>query len=111
MALKFRLKGLAETFIDEIRCPGCGFTGRDDQNFTTDLTRVTLEGIVVVAECRRCGEIFVPDTQRCGILNARELRVAVENDARETGEPLFRGIEAVRLSAERLNAQRRGDLH
>ena len=47
MALKFRLKGLAETFIDEISCPGCGLAGADDQNFATELTKVTFDGIIV----------------------------------------------------------------
>jgi hypothetical protein len=33
MALKFRLKGLAETFVDTITCPCCSAVGVDDQNF------------------------------------------------------------------------------
>ena len=48
MALKFRLKGLAETFVDSITCPCCGVVGVDDQNFTTELTKVTYQGIIVV---------------------------------------------------------------
>ena len=111
MALKFRLKGLAETFIDSIACPGCGVIGNDDQYFTTELTRVTFEGIIVVVQCRSCAEIFVPITQRLGILNMEELKQAVEKDARETGEPLMNGFKAVKLNAEKLNAMRKGDLH
>jgi len=111
MALKFRLKGLAETFIDEISCPGCGVQGNDDQHFATEMTRVTYEGIVVVAECKCCGEIFVPSLQRFGIINPNALRDAVERDHKESGEPLFQDFKAVRLNAEKLNAQKKGGVH
>ena len=111
MALKFRLKGLAETFIDEIKCPGCGLLGADDENFATELTKVTLEGIIVVVQCKTCGEIFVPRTQRLGVINIDALRAAVEKDHQETGEPMVFGLEGVRLNAEKLNALRKGDLH
>lgn len=111
MALKFRLRGLAETFIDEITCPCCGSVGRDDQNFETEHTRVTYEGIIVVVECRSCAEIFVPNSQRLGVINPDALRKAVEQDSFETGEPLVHDIHAVRLSVEKLNAERKGELH
>ena len=111
MALKFRLKGLAETFIDEIYCPACGVCGADDQHFTTELTKVTFEGIIVVVQCRACGEIFVPRTQRLGVLNPIALRAAVEKDSIETGEPVMANFEDVRLNAEKLNAMRHGDLN
>ena len=111
MALKFRLKGLAETFIDSISCPHCQTTGSDDQLFSTEYTKVTYDGIVVVVQCRSCGEIFVPDSQRLGVINPVELRRAVEKDAQENGEPPLLSLQAVRTSAERLNAQRKGDLH
>lgn len=111
MALKFRLKGLAETFIDEIMCPGCGMVGTDDTNFATDLTKVTLEGIIVVVQCRSCHEIFVPGTQRLGIINPLELRKAVDRDSQETGEAPITDLKAVRTTAEKLNAMRKGELH
>lgn len=111
MALKFRLRGLAETFIEEATCPGCGALGNDDSFFATDHTRVTCQGIVVVIECRRCGEIFVPSSQRLGVLNPSELRQAVEKDSRDTGEPILPDIEAVRIRVEKMNALRKGDLH
>lgn len=111
MALKFRLKGLAETFVEHITCPGCGACGNDDQHFMTDLTRVTYEGIVVVSECKSCGEIFVPELQRLGVVNRARLYEAVQKDASDTGEPLFQAIQDVRFHAERLNAARKGDLH
>ncbi|MBX7145568.1 MAG: hypothetical protein K1X79_14045 [Oligoflexia bacterium] len=111
MALKFRLKGLAETFIEEITCPCCGVIGNDDQSFSTELTKVTFEGIIVVVQCKSCAEIFVPDSQRLGILNPDELRRAVEKDSTDTGEPLLPNLEAVQLSAERLNAMRKGEVH
>lgn len=111
MALKFRLKGLAETFIETISCPACGIQGRDDELFSTELTKVTFDGIIVVVQCKSCGEIFVPDTQRFGILNPLELRRAVEKDIQETGEPGLIDLRAVRLNAEKLNAQRRGGVH
>ena len=111
MALKFRLKGLAETFIEEIACPGCGTCGKDDQYFGTELTKVTFDGIIVVVQCRGCGEIFVPKTQRLGVLDPVELRRAVEKDVQDTGDTGLVSLAAVRLNAERLNAQRKGSLH
>lgn len=111
MALKFRLKGLAETFIDEIVCPCCGSMGSDDQLFSTEFTKVTFEGIIVVVQCRSCGEIFVPSSQRLGVINPNELKRAVEKDSVETGEPCLSGFRAVKISAEKLNASRKGDLH
>lgn len=111
MALKFRLKGLAETFVEQITCPGCGVAGNDDQHFATELTKVTYEGIVVIVECRGCGEIFVPNTQRLGVINPDALRVAVEKDADDSGEALHSTLRDVRLTAEKLNAARKGDLH
>lgn len=111
MALKFRLKGLAETFVDHITCPNCAAVGSDDENFSTELTKVTYDGIIVVVQCRHCNEIFVPITQRLGVLNPVELGKAVDKDHEETGEPLLAGIEAVRLNAEKLNALRKGEVH
>ncbi len=111
MALKFRLKGLAETFIENMTCPGCGQYGNDDQHFTTELTRVTYEGIIVVVQCRCCAEIFVPNTQRLGILDPDELKLAVEKDSKDTGEPLMSNFNSVKLNVEKLNAMRKGDLH
>jgi hypothetical protein len=111
MAIKFRLRGLAETFIERIHCPGCGLKSTDDTEFSTELTRVSLQGIIVVLQCRQCSEIFVPQNQRLGIVDQTELRLAVERDARDTGEPLFATFDSVLVNAERLNAQRKGDLH
>lgn len=111
MALKFRLKGLAETFVDTITCPCCGLVGSDDQNFSTEFTKVTYEGIVVVVQCRGCNEIFVPRTQRLGVLDVKALKVAVEKDSVDSGQAILPGWEAVSLSAERLNAQRKGTVH
>ena len=111
MTLKFRLRGMAETFIDVIDCPSCGETGTDETQFHTEHTRVTFDGIVVVVQCRGCGEIFVPILQRLGVINPPALRRAVVQDSQETGEPVFPDVRAVKLNAERLNALRRGDLH
>ncbi len=111
MSLKFRLKGLAETFIDELTCPCCGVSGADDQYFATELTRVTFDGIIVVVQCKSCGEIFVPKTQRLGVLNPPALQAAVIKDSQGTGEPVMPNFEAVRLNAEKLNALRKGDLN
>lgn len=111
MALKFRLKGLAETFIDTITCPSCNTTGNDDQHFSTEFTKVTFEGIIVVVQCLGCGEIFVPETQRLGIIDPAQLKVAVEKDMRETGETALIDLKAVRLNAQKLNALRKGEMH
>lgn len=111
MALKFRLKGLAETFIEEIVCPCCGTTGNDDQSFTTELTKVTYDGIIVVVQCKSCAEIFVPSSQRLGVLNPEELKKAVQKDSVDTGEAVMPNVETVRLNAERLNAMRKGEVH
>jgi ribosomal protein S27E len=113
MGLKFRLKGLAETFIDQVKCPCCGHDGGEegDQGFRTDLTRVTYEGIVVVISCELCGNIFVPDGQRHGIINTQKLRLAVERDSIKTGQPLYSDRNSVRLDVERLNAERGSGVH
>lgn len=111
MALKFRLKGLAETFVDAITCPCCGTNGSDDQNFSTEFTKVTYEGIVVVVQCRSCSEIFVPNSQRLGILDYQALRGAVEKDSVDSGEAILPSLSAVKLSAEKLNALRKGEMH
>lgn len=111
MGLKFRLSGLAETFIEEILCPTCGTTGTDESHFTTELTKVTFDGIVVVVQCRSCGEIFVPDTQHLGVVNPTGLKAAVKKDSVDTGEPLLANVQMVKLAAEKLNAQRKGGLH
>ena len=111
MALKFRLRGLAETFIDGITCPGCGVLGNDDSQFGTDHTRVTLDGIIVVVQCKSCGEIFVPKEQRLGVISPKDLRDAVYKDSQDTGEPVLENLNAVKLAVERLNAMRKGDMH
>ncbi|MEZ4753155.1 MAG: hypothetical protein R3A13_02455 [Bdellovibrionota bacterium] len=111
MALKFRLKGLAETFIDEVICPCCGSTGNDDLYFSTELTKVTFEGIIVIMQCKSCAEIFVPNTQRLGIISPEKLREAVAKDSEDSGEPILQNLSAVVLCAERMNADRKGDLH
>ena len=111
MALKFRVKGMAETFIESITCPHCGISGPDDQHFATEYTKVTLEGIIVVVQCKACNEIFVPTSQRLGVLNYSALCSAVEKDSADSGNPILVGLAAVRLSAEKLNAERKGCLH
>ena len=111
MALKFRLRGLAETFLDTICCPSCGKSGSDDQNFSTEFTKVTYEGIIVVVQCKSCNEIFVPNLQRLGILDSSALKIAVEKDSVDSGEGIMYGIQSVRLTAEKMNAQRKGSLH
>lgn len=111
MALRFRLKGLAETLIEEIECPCCGLDGVDDQNFSTEHTKVTYEGIVIVLDCKECGEIFVPTNQQLGIINPSELESAVKKDHVKTGEPLHNGLDSVLMNAEKLNAFRKGMVH
>ena len=108
MSLRFRLKGLAETFIDEICCPSCGYKGKDDQFFSTDMTRVTFDGIVVIAQCKVCTELFVPDTQRLGIVSQKALKEAVEKDLKLTGEFTFATLQGVQDNVSKLNAERRG---
>ena len=110
MALKFRLRGLAETFIEGITCPGCGVNGNDDNQFATDHTRVTFDGIIVVVQCKGCNEIFVPREQRLGVISPKDLRDAVHKDSRETGEPILDSVAAVKLAVEKMNALRKGEL-
>ncbi len=113
MPLKFRLKGLAETFVDLIQCPKCKHDGGDggDEGFKTDLSRVTFDGIVVVIQCEKCSHVFVPDRQRFGVINIQKLRRAVEKDCKQSGEPLFPRIADVRLDVERLNAEKGRGAH
>ncbi|MCB0330212.1 MAG: hypothetical protein KDD70_11120 [Bdellovibrionales bacterium] len=111
MALKFRLRGLAETFIDSVTCPGCGRVGSDDDDFATEETRVTFNGIVVVVTCPSCSEVFVPKSQRLGIVNLNALREAVIQDSYDTGEPILHDLRAVEELVEKSNADRKGDIH
>lgn len=113
MPLKFRLKGLAETFIDHIRCPACGHDGGDegDNGFRTELTRVTFDGIIIVITCEICSYVFVPDGQRLGVINSRKLRTAVERDSRNSGQPIYPDLASVRLDVERMNAERNSEIH
>lgn len=111
MALKFRLRGLAETFIEEICCPGCQHVGGDEESFSTEHTRVTFDGIIVVMRCKSCEHVFVPDKQRLGVLNPSALKSAVEKDSLDTGEPIFDSMRAVKLAVERDAARDRGDVH
>jgi len=108
MALKFRLKGLAETFVDNVCCPGCGYDGgpNGEKGFATERTKVTYDGIVVVLECEQCETIFVPYEQRHGIINVWALREAVEKDCNKNGQPLFPSRKAVELDVEKLNASK-----
>lgn len=112
MALKFRLKGLAETFVEAIRCPTCGHDGGDqgDQGFRTEFTRVTYDGIVVVVECDACHNVFLPGGQRNGVLNSQKLRLAVEKDSATTGQPVFTTRREVELEVERMNAERKDEV-
>lgn len=113
MPLKFRLRGLAETFVDEISCPCCGHDGGEngDQGFATEHTRVTFDGIVVVIQCDICAHVFVPDSQRLGIINSRKLRSAVEKDSLNTGVPIYTDIACVKLEVEKLNAEQNEEIH
>lgn len=111
MPLKFRLKGLAETFVDTLRCPKCAHDGGEggDEGFRTDMSRVTFDGIIVVIQCEQCSHIFVPDGQRLGIINSQRLRRAVERDSAQSGDPILENIKAVRVEVEKLNAVRDGN--
>lgn len=113
MPLKFRLKGLAETFVDSIRCPTCGHNGGEegDEGFRTDHTRVTFDGIVVVIECAHCETVFVPREQRMGIVDSGKLRIAVVRDSEKSGLPVLSSVGEVRLDVERLMASRSESVH
>ena len=111
MAIKFRLRGLAETLIEQITCPKCGFESCEDDGFHTDETRVTFEGIVVVVSCKTCHELFVPKAQSLGIVDAGALKEAVIQDSVETGEPLYQQLGDVELAVEFKNADRNDQLH
>ncbi len=108
MPLKFRLKGLAETFVENACCPMCHHDGADEgeQGFYTELTKVTYDGIVVVIQCPKCAYVFMPDGQRNGVINHARLRAAVERDSNTTGQPILPNREAVRNEVEKINAQR-----
>ena len=111
MALRFRLKGLAETFIDIVECPSCNTMGTDDQQFSTELSRVTFEGIIVICQCKSCNSIFVPQKQKIGVVNMQRLHAAVLKDSTDTGEPLLAAMKDVVMHVEQINASRSGDVH
>lgn len=111
MPLKFRLRGLAETFIDSLACPACGAMSQEDEHFSTEETRVTFDGIVVVVTCNSCSEVFVPKTQRLGVVDPTALREAVIQDSEDTGEPVLQNLQAVQAFIEQSNADRKDDIH
>jgi len=112
MPLKFRLKGLAETFVEGVVCDTCGNDGGEegDEGFRTDQSRVTYNGIVAVIECAHCGNIFVPADQRLGIIDSARLRSAVERDSEVTGQPVYENKEDVILDVEKINASKNNQI-
>jgi predicted metal-binding protein len=86
-------------------------TGHDDSQFSTELTKVTFDGIVAVLQCRSCREIFVPETQRLGIVDCERLREAVQQDVQDGDNLDERSLVGIRLIVERMNAERRGGVH
>ncbi len=113
MSLKFRLKGLAETFVENVTCPCCGHDGGEqgDQGFLTDHTKVTYQGIIVVIECATCTHVFIPAKQKHGIINSGRLRDAVDNDSMNTGQPVMLDLQAVSLEVEKMNAEKTLSVH
>ena len=113
MALKFRLRGLAETFVEEIVCPCCGHEVKDesDGSLSTEHTKVTLSGIVVVVKCGSCQYVFIPHEQKFGVINTQRLQLAVERDSKNSGQPVFRGLGCVKVEVERINAVKTMKMH
>lgn len=111
MALKFRLRGLAETFIDELTCPNCRYCSDSENDFKTDDTKITESGIIIVAECNFCGEIFVPENQKVGVINPKLLSSALVTESVVKKLPPLKSFNDVKLKIEQMNAVRRGDLH
>jgi hypothetical protein len=127
MALKFRLRGLAETFVEEVVCPCCGHSAstsepnkqhnshsdddKAESGLKTEHTKVTLSGIVVVVQCGGCEHVFIPRDQRLGVLNHQKLHDAVERDSKNTGQPIFKGLPCVSMEVERINAYKVQKFH
>ena len=113
MTLKFRLRGLAETFVEEIVCPCCGHEVKDESesNLSTEHTKVTLSGIVVVVKCGSCHYVFVPDEQKFGVINTQRLQLAVERDSQNSGQPVYKGLSCVKVEVERINAAKSAKMH
>jgi hypothetical protein len=110
MALRFKLKNIAETVIEELKCPGCGLIANDEKLFSTDMTRLTVDGIVVVAECRCCGEVFIPIGQRTGIMDVRNFREVIKSEYGHAKGPAP-SRQSMEMEAEKLNAIKRYGLH
>lgn len=113
MALKFRLRGLAETFVEEIVCPCCSAEMKADNEsaISTEHTKVTLSGIVVVVKCPSCNHVFIPHEQKFGVINTQRLQSAVERDSVNTGQPVMRGLSCVKVEVERINAVKSAKMH
>ena len=107
----YQVKETFENGVRKIDCPCCGANGIDDSNFSTEHTKVTYQGIVIVLECKHCDEIFVPQNQRLGIVDSGQLKMAVSYDSEQSGEPLYENIDSVLMNAEKLNAFRKGEVH
>ncbi|MEM4379949.1 MAG: hypothetical protein QXL01_04600 [Thermoplasmatales archaeon] len=111
MALRFKLRRVAETYVEEIECPCCGHYSEDIDGFTTELTRVTFQGIIVVCRCNVCGEIFLPFNQRVGVISFKNLKDLILRDARRRGVAIYRNLDDVLDYVNYLNAVRRGEIH
>ena len=108
MPLTLRLRGLAETFVEELCCPNCG-TGEDpsaEENFDASLTIVTVDGIVAVLECRSCKHAFVPENQRRGIISSGKLRDSIAAEQLREGKDPVRTMHEAYLIAEMRNAKK-----
>lgn len=113
MALKFRLRGLAETFVEDIVCPCCGHEVKDDGEgaVSTEHTKVTLSGIVVVVKCGLCQFVFIPVEQKFGVINIDRLHSAVERDSQNSGQPVYKDLNCVKVEVERINAANTEKMH
>lgn len=113
MPIKFKLNGLAETLVELLCCPNCGRIGGEgsEHQFSTANSKVTLEGIIIIAECSNCGTYFVPENQITNIDDKNKLIEAVKYDSKKNGVPLYKNREDVTLEAEKLNAGRKLNIH
>lgn len=86
MSVLYKLKGVAETRIEEVCCPRCEVSEDDiDDFFDIENIFPTFEGIIATVKCFSCGFYYIPE-QEIEIVDDRKLKIGVSKDMKQHPE-------------------------